>query len=77
MEEELIHFVANNYSSVKIILALTQYLDEEQTAFPEQLSEQLDGIRVVPLLAKDLKTREGTISAFGLDKLEHYIFEDS
>lgn len=77
LEEELIHFVANNYSSVKIILALTQYLDEEQTAFPEQLSEQLDGIRVVPLLAKDLKTREGTISAFGLDKLEHYIFEDS
>lgn len=75
LEEELIHFVSEEYPSIKIILVLTQYLDEDVTAFSEQLKKRMDRTTVIPLLAKSIKTREGIIEAYGLDKLDQAIFE--
>lgn len=75
LEEEFINFVTNNYSSVKVILALTKYTDEEEAIYSNQLSNRMKGVKVIPLLAKDLKTRQGTIEAYGLDILDQAIFE--
>ena len=73
-EEELINYVVENYPSVRVIIALTQYLDEEAT-YAEKLSGRLNGISVIPLLAKDMNTRQGTIASYGLDVLDETIFE--
>ena len=74
-EEELINYVVENYPSVRVIIALTQYLDEEGTIYAAKLSSRMNGIRVIPLLAQNMKTRQGNIDAYGLDVLEQAIFE--
>ena len=58
-----------------MILALTKYTDEEGASYSNQLSNRMKGVKVIPLLAKDLKTRQGTIEAYGLDILDQAIFE--
>ena len=74
-EESLINHVVENYPSVRVIVALTQYIDEEGTTYAENLSKRLNGIRVIPLLAKDLNTRQGSIVSYGLDVIDEAIFE--
>lgn len=75
LEEDLIFFVRDNYPSIKVLVVLTQFVDDEQTLYVEQLSAALDGIKVIPTLAVDMKTRGGVVYAYGLDDIDRYIFE--
>lgn len=75
LEEELISFARNNYPEIKILVVLTKSVDDEQMLYIEQLSANLGGIKVIPTLAIDLKTRGGVVSAYGLDDIDRYIFE--
>lgn len=74
-EEDFIFFVRNKYPEIKILVVLTQSVDDEQALYVEQLSGNLDGIKVIPTLAMDMKTRGGVVSAYGLDDIDRYIFE--
>lgn len=74
-EEELIFFVRDKYPEIKILVVLTQFVDDEQTLYAEQLSGNLDGIKVIPTLAMDMNTKVGVVSAYGLDDIDRYIFE--
>lgn len=75
LEEEFIFFARENYPEIKILVVLTKSVDEEQMLYVEQLSANLDGIKVIPTLAMDLKTKGGVVSAYGLDDIDRYIFE--
>lgn len=73
-EEDFIAHVRRSCPGIKILLLLTKYL-EENDHFAEQLSGQLDGIKVIPVLAKSVKMRRGMIEAYGLDEVSAYLFE--
>lgn len=75
LEEALINHVGTTYPNIKISLLLTMYVDDESDLYSERLSEQLNGIRVLPILAKNLKTRRGIVEAHGLDEVCRYLFE--
>lgn len=75
LEEEFIFFVRDNYPEIKILVVLTKSVDDEQMLCIEQLSANLDGIKVIPTLAMNLKTKGGVVSAYGLDDIDRYIFE--
>lgn len=75
LEEELIFFVRDTYPEIKILVVLTQSVDDDQALYIDQLSANLEGIKVIPTLAMDMKTRGGVVSAYGLDDIDRYIFE--
>lgn len=75
MEEEFITYVRSSYPEIKTSILLTMYVDDSNDLYFEQLSNQLDGIKVIPILAKGRKTREGFIEAYGLDEVSRYLFE--
>lgn len=75
LEEDLIFFVRDTYPEIKILVVLTQFVEDEQKLYVEQLSATLDGLKVIPTLAVDMKTRGGVVYAYGLDDIDRYIFE--
>lgn len=74
-EEEFIFFVRDNYPEIKVLVVLTQSVNDEQALYIDQLSEILKGIKVIPILAMDMNTRMGVVSAFGLDDVDRYLSE--
>lgn len=75
LEEELILNLRKEYPGIKILVVLTSCVDDESTLFAEQISKQLGQVKVLPVLAKEMKTRQGTINAFGVDSVVQYIYE--
>ena len=75
LEEEFITYVQSEYPSIHILVALTQFKEEDSDVFVDQLSTQLNGVKVIPVLARDVKIRGGVISAYGVDDIDSYIFE--
>lgn len=75
LEEDLIYYVRETYHSVDVLLLLTNYLDDGNESFIEKLSSQLDGIKVIPVMARSRKTRNGIIESYGLDNVKRYLFE--
>lgn len=74
-EEELILYARNKYPEIKILVVLTKYIEDDPAPYVEQLSKDLGGIKVIPVLAMDLKTRGGVVPAYGLDDIDRYLFE--
>lgn len=75
LEEELILYISNNYPQIKILILLTKYIYDDGDLFARQINEIITNAKVIPILAKDLQTRNGTISSFGLEEISKYIFE--
>lgn len=75
LEEKLILHVRDDYPQLKILIALTSCIYDEGELFAEEVSKCINQRRVIPVLAKELKTRQGSIKAFGLDEITQYIFE--
>lgn len=75
LEENIIVHMRDTYRSVRPLILLTQGFDMEAERYAGILTERFDGIKVIPILARDKKTRGGVIPAFGLDKVSKYIFE--
>lgn len=75
LEEEFIAHVQNMHPSIHILVVLTQFKEEESDVFVDQLSTQLNGVKVIPVLARDIRIRGGVIRAYGIDGVDSYIFE--
>lgn len=75
LEENVIQYIKETYPEIEILITLTSCIYDEAQLFAEQLSTNLNQTKVIPILAKELKTREGIIPAFGLDQIVRYIFE--
>ncbi len=75
LEEDLIVHMRDTHRSVRLLVLLTQGIDMEAESYAEILSERLHGVKVMPILARDKKTRGGVVSAFGLKETSKYIFE--
>ena len=75
LEEQLIVHMRDTYRSVRPLVLLTQGFDMDTERYAGILSERLGSIKVMPVLARDKKTRGGVVPAFGLEKVSKYIFE--
>lgn len=75
LEEKVIFHVKDNYPQVKILIVLTSCIYDEGELFAEQVSNSINKRRVIPVLARELKTRQGSIKSFGLEEVAQYIFE--
>lgn len=73
-EEKIIMDFKNKYPDVKILVILTSYIEDDAALVAEQISKQISGVRVIPVLARDKKTRQGIIPSFGLDLVAQYIY---
>lgn len=74
VEEQLLSDVRREYPEIRMLVVLTQSIDAEQALYADQLSQLLEGITVLPVLAMDRKIRGGVIQAYGLDDMERCIF---
>lgn len=75
LEEELVIHMRDTYGSVRPLVLLTQGIDMDAVRYADVLSERLGGVKVMPILARDKKTRGGVVPAFGLKEASKYIFE--
>lgn len=75
LEEGLISHIKNTYPKIRVLVLLTDYLDDDNDLFTEQLSNHFGGIKVIPIIARNIKTRNGIVEAFGLDDVRKFLFE--
>lgn len=76
LEEQFICYIQEKYPRIKILIVFTMcFEDDNVSILSKQLLTKIRDIKIIPVLAKELKTREGIISAYGLDEIVHYIFE--
>ena len=75
MEEKFILNIKSTYPHINVLLLLTNHLDDSDDLFIDQLSHQLNNVKVLPILAKARQTRNGIIEAYGLDNVSRYLFE--
>lgn len=75
LEENIILYIRDTHPEIEILITLTSCIYDEAQLFAEQLSTNLNQMKVIPILAKELKTRGGVIPSFGLDQIVRYIYE--
>lgn len=75
LEEKFILNIKSTYPHINVLLLLTNHLDDSDDLFIDQLSHQLNNVKVLPILAKARQTRNGIIEAYGLDNVSRYLFE--
>lgn len=73
-EEKMIMDFKSKHPGVKILIVLTSYIEDDALLVAEQISKQVNGVRVIPILAREKKTRQGIIPSFGLDSVSQYIY---
>lgn len=73
-EKKILCSIKNDFPNVRILAVLTSCVDEDPTVFTERMSNHLDGIKVLPVLAKDIKTRCGIIKAYGIEDISRFIY---
>jgi len=74
LEAKLILGIQSKYPNVKILVVLTSCIDEDYTENAEKMSNSINSIKVLPVLAKDKKTKQGVISTYGLDDVSKFIY---
>ena len=73
-ETELMIKIKERYPNTRILGVLTSCVDDDCNDLVDNMSNLLAGIKVIPVLAKDKKTKQGTIPAYGLDEITKYIY---
>lgn len=74
LEIDLLHNLKRKFPSTNIIIGLTYCINENIDDFKEVLDREFKKTEVISLLAREISTRCGTISAYGIDELSAYIF---
>lgn len=74
LEEKLILEFSGQHPEINILITLTSCVDEDAASYAEQISSRLNK-KVIPVLAKEKKTRNGSIPAYGLEQAVQYIYE--
>ena len=74
IELEILDKIRCSHAKLKIIAVRTQSVYADEEAMGEEISRLLNGIKVIPVLAADYKTRVGNIEAYGIDNVVNYFF---
>lgn len=74
LEEKLILEFSEQHPEINVLISLTSCVDEDAALYAEQISGRLNK-KVIPVLAKEKKTRNGSIPAYGLEQTVQYIYE--
>lgn len=74
IETDLMLKIKEKYPNARILGVLTSCVDEECNDLADLMSNLLGGIKVIPVLAKDKKIKQGIIPAYGLDEITRYIY---
>ena len=74
IETDLMLKIKGKYPNARILGVLTSCVDEDCNDLAELMSNLLGGIKVIPVLAKDKKIKQGIIPAYGLDEITRYIY---
>lgn len=74
LETELLFKVKEKYPNARIFGVLTSCVDEDCNDLTDSMSNLLGGIKVLPVLAKDKKIKQGIIPAYGLEEITKYIY---
>lgn len=73
IEQKIIKEIKASHPQIKLLILCTKSITADSETFAEEMSELFDGVKVIPILAIDYKTRVGTIEAYGLDDAVNYI----
>lgn len=73
-EEDILLNIKSNFPNVRILAVLTSCVDDDGDIYAERISDLLNGIKVLPVLAKDKKIKNGVISAYGLEDISRFIY---
>lgn len=73
-EIQLILELKRNYPNTRFLCVLTSCIDDDAYDTAERMSSYLDGIKVIPALAKEKKIKQGMVSAYGLDDITKYLY---
>lgn len=73
-EKNILFNIKSDFPNVRILAVLTSCVDDDGTVYAERMSNFLNGIKVLPVLAKDKKIRNGIITAYGLEEISRFIY---
>lgn len=73
-EEDILLSIKNNFPNVRILVVLTSCVDADGNIYAERMRDFLNGIKILPVLAKDKKIRNGVIPAYGLEDISRFIY---
>lgn len=73
-EEDILLSIKSNFPNVRILAVLTSCVDDDGNIYAERMRDFLNGIKVLPVLAKDKKIRNGVIPAYGLEDISRFIY---
>lgn len=73
-EIQLILDLKSKYPNTRFLCALTSCIDDDACDIAENMSSYLDGIKVIPVLARDKKLKQGIVPAYGLDDIMKYLY---
>lgn len=74
IEIRLILELKNKYPNTRYLCALTSCIDDDAYEIADKMSQYLAGIKVMPVLAKDKKMKQGIIPAYGLEEIIKNIY---
>lgn len=74
IEENILLNIKSDFPNVRILAVLTSCVDDDGIVYAERMSNSLNGIKVLPVLAKDKKIRNGVIPAYGLEDISRFIY---
>lgn len=76
IEEDFIRSISSQYPDINVFLVLTRAVSADTELYVDQLSKMFSPIRVIPILARNMKTKyDNVIPAYGIEDINHYIFE--
>lgn len=73
-EENILLDIKRDFPNVRILVVLTSCVDNDSIVYAERMSNSLNGIKVLPVLAKDKRTKSGVIPAYGLEDISRFIY---
>ena len=74
IEENILFQIKKSYPDVVVLVVLTIRICGEDRLYAEQLSKRLWNVKVIPVLAKELKTKYGVVPSFGVGDVAKAVY---
>lgn len=74
IEKNIILQIKEEHPEIVVLVVLTASICKEDGGYAENLSRELKNVKVIPVLARELKTKYGVISSYGVDNVAKAIF---
>lgn len=75
-EKNIIRHIQEHHPATNIVIALTRCLDEQDASIVRNEFPDMPNLKVIATMAKELKTRGGTIAPYGIDRLLHAVISE-